>query len=101
MSVNELKGIVSSATLPDNLIVPRSDIRRDDIIDTRPDRRPANVRPAYQNTSDAMDIAVKALQLAASNATLEGAPPALVEKLRSQGARLSAHRIEVMKGNPA
>lgn len=63
--------------------------------------RPANVRPAYQNTSDAMDIAVKALQLAASNAVMEGASPALVEKLRSQAARLSATRIEVMKGNPA
>lgn len=64
-------------------------------------RQPANVRPAYQNTSDAMDIAVKALQLAASNARMEGAPPALIEKLTSQAARLSAARIEVMKGNPA
>lgn len=63
--------------------------------------RPANVRPAYQNTSDAMDIAVKALQLAASNARMEGAPPALIEKLTSQAARLSAVRLEVMKGNPA
>ena len=64
-------------------------------------RQPANVRPAYQNTSDAMEIAVKALQLAASNAKLEGAPPALIEKLTSQAARLSAVRLEVMKGNPA
>lgn len=63
--------------------------------------RPANVRPAYQNTSDAMEIAVKALQLAASNARMEGAPPALIDKLSSQAARLSAVRIEVMKGNPA
>jgi len=63
--------------------------------------RPANIRPAYQNTSDAMDIAVKALQLAASNARMEGAPPALIEKLGSLSARLSASRIEVMKGNPA
>nr|DAI87266.1 MAG TPA: hypothetical protein [Caudoviricetes sp.] len=63
--------------------------------------RAANVRPAYQNTSDAMDIAVKALQLAASNARMEGAPPALIEKLTSQAARLSAVRLEVMKGNPA
>jgi len=64
-------------------------------------RRPANVRPAYQNTSDAMNIAVEALRLAASNARMEGAPPALIEKLNSQSARLAAVRIEVMKGNPA
>lgn len=66
-----------------------------------PNRRPANVRPAYQNTSDAMEIAVRALELAASNAKLEGAPPPLADKLNSLAARLAAHRIEVMKGNPA
>lgn len=82
----------------------RNDVMRakhDDIIDSRTSRRPANVRPAYQNTSDAMNIAVEALRLAASNARMEGAPPALIEKLNSQSARLAAVRIEVMKGNPA
>lgn len=63
--------------------------------------RPANVRPAYQNTSDAMDIAVKALQMAASNARMEGAPPALIEKLNSWAARIACHRLVVMDGNPA
>lgn len=67
----------------------------------KPARQPANVRPAYQNTSDAMEIAVRALELAASNAKLEGAPPPLADKLNSLAARLAAHRMEVMKGNPA
>jgi hypothetical protein len=63
-------------------------------------QRPANVRPAYQNTSDAMEIAVRALELAASSAKMEGAPPPLADKLNSLAARLAAHRMEVMKGNP-
>lgn len=64
------------------------------------ENRPANVRPAYQNTSDAMGIAAKALQLAASNARMEGAPPALIEKLNSWAARIACHRLVVMDGNP-
>lgn len=60
--------------------------------------RPANVRPAYQNTSDAIEIAAKALALAASNAAIEGAPPNVIAALRSNAARLCALRIEVMKG---
>lgn len=89
MSINELKAIEASAAVLAPSAAP-----------VWP-HRPANVRPAYQNTSDAMEIAVKALQLAASNARMEGAPPALIDKLSSQAARLSAVRIEVMKGNPA
>lgn len=62
---------------------------------------PVNVRPAYQNTITAIEIAVKALEMAASNAEVERAHPSVIVKLRSDAARLSAYRIEVMKGNPA
>lgn len=62
---------------------------------------PVNVRPAYQNTITAIEIAVKALEMAASNAEVERAHPSVIVKLRSDAARLSAYCIEVMKGNPA
>ena len=56
---------------------------------------------AYQNTTDAMEIAVKALFLAASNAKLEGAPPSIISNLRAQATRLSAMRHEIVSGRAA
>lgn len=55
----------------------------------------------YQNTTDAMEIAVKSLFLAASNAKLEGAPPGVIGNLRTQAIRLSAMRHEIVSGRAA
>lgn len=58
-------------------------------------------QPAYQNTTDALEIAVKALFLAASNARLEGAPPGVIGNLRIKANRLSALRHEIVSGRAA
>lgn len=54
----------------------------------------------YQNTTDALEIAVKALALALSNARLESAPAHIMRAISSYQVRLSAFRMEVVN-NPA
>lgn len=50
----------------------------------------------YQNTTDALEIAVKALQLALSNAKIEGALPNVQSAIRSQSVRIAAFRQEII-----